>query len=128
MMTKQKVKLDTKRRPVSVRVPSDEVETQGEGSWVEFRRRMKAKHLGVIAQMAGLQDLSFQEDPGAVVSVIERMGEMLGPFVMGWNWVDEDGEPYPQPKNNAEVFGELDMDELMWLIEKMGEQVSKRKN
>lgn len=129
-MTKRKVKLDSKGRPVSVRIPSDDVETQGEGSWVEFRRRVKAKHLAVIAQMAVLQDISFKENPAEVVDVIGRLGGMLSPFVVGWNWIDEDGEPLPQPKGNEDVFGELDMGELIWLIEQMGKHVGemKRKN
>ncbi len=126
----QQAKRDAKGRLLTIRIPSDEVETQGEGSWVEFRRRLKAKHLRVIAQMATLQDVSFQDDPGRVLDVIDRMGQMLAPFVVAWNWTDEEGEPLPQPMGNAEVFGELDFGELMWLIERMGEHVGgiKRKN
>lgn len=127
-MTQQK--RDAKGRLVARRVSSEELETQGEGSWVEFRRRMKAKHLGVIAQMAALKDISFKENPSEVLDVVGRLGGMLSPFVVAWNWVDEDGEPLPQPKMNEDVFGELDMSELMWLVEQMGEHVKgmKRKN
>lgn len=116
-------KLDSKGRPVSRRVSSEGLETQGPGTWVEFRRRLGMKHIRMVAEMATWQGASFQENPTEVLSMLDRFGEILSQLLVAWNWTDGEGDPLPQPKKNPDVIGELTIDELMWLMQAMADNL-----
>jgi hypothetical protein len=45
----------------------------------------------------------------------ERIGA-LAPVIAGWNWVDDNGEPLPQVKDNPSVILDLTMDELLFIL------------
>jgi len=115
-------KLDTKGRAFAVRVPSEEI---APGTWVEFRARLKLKHLRAVAEMATWQDVDWGKNMTEALDAIGRIGHVLSQVVVAWNWQDEDGEPLPQPKNNPDVFGELELEQLVWLIEHMAAHVGK---
>ena len=46
--------------------------------------------------------------------------EFLAPFVLEWNWVDDDDEPLPQPKEDVGVLSSLMPDELNFIANAIG--------
>lgn len=85
------------------RLPSDPV--QGDDSWVEMRRPAEddiRKYR--IARTGGQsnEDLGF---------------EALRDLVIAWNWVDDKGQPLPQPTDDPTVFKRLTDYELVFLLE-----------
>lgn len=120
------VKRDSKGRAMINWVDSSEVESQPDGSRVGFRRHLKLKHMRAVAEMATFADIDFKDNPVEAMKVFGRIGAVLSQVIIAWDWMDEDGEALPQPKNNPPVFEELMLDELMWLIEKMAESVGSK--
>lgn len=49
-----------------------------------------------------------------------QANSLLAPFVMEWNWVDDDDEPLPQPREGAEVLDALLTDELNFIANAIG--------
>lgn len=87
-----------------VRVPSDGVESQGEGTWVEFPKRLSVeRHLEPIMRLQRWQGdvrlVTAQEsgDGAAMLALMDEMrvdfARVLHPAITGWNWVtDMEGE------------------------------------
>ena len=75
----------------------------GPGKYVVRKRYMKEKVARHIRQTA--------DD--------EEVYAILAEYIVEWNLDDPDtGEPLPQPYQNPEVFGELDvLEQLPWLLE-----------
>lgn len=98
-----------------VRLPSSDLPSQQKG-WVEVQMYLKAKDLPYIRAFkpSGLIDpnATIQEQEEALAGTYR----LLGRLVYGWNWEDPDGDPYPEPKGNLDVFGELKPLEFDWLI------------
>lgn len=120
----KRVPLDEKGRPVATnRVASDDVETQGPGTWVEFRASLRLKHLRAVAEMATFASVDFGTNQQEALDAFGRIGAVMSSLVLAWNWTDEEGEPLAQPRDNAEVFEELTFPELNWLISQLGADV-----
>lgn len=85
---------------------SDEV--QGEGSYV-ITSGVKVKEIRKIRKLSA-EDESFDEFEGGIT--------LLGKHILAWNWVDDDGNPLPVPKDSPEtdVIGELTEEEAEWLV------------
>jgi len=78
------------------RVPSDDVESQGDGTWIGIRKKLSLQHLRPVLQLA-----AWREDPrvkgeagqAAMVEALEEMldkfGVALYPLVTAWNWVTD---------------------------------------
>jgi len=58
------------------------------------------------------------EDAGGLETYADSM-DLLRSHVLEWNWVDDNGDPLPQPQESVEVFDELTDDELRFLTEKL---------
>ena len=92
----------------------DSSEVQGEGSYV-------------LIQAPTLEDVrsgKIPEIPGKMAN-LEYTAFLLGRLVKKWNWVDDDGEPLPEP--SEEVIANLPYAELKFLadaleIEKLTDQ------
>lgn len=90
-----------KRRRV-VRHASNEV--QGEGSWAITAALS-------VAEMRKYRRCAEEKDFDAF-----EMGiEVLRTHVYEWNWVGDDGEPLPQPKDDPAVIDLLTDDEVEFL-------------
>ena len=90
-----------KRRRVQ-RHASNEV--QGEGSWAITASLN-------VAEMRQYRKRAEEDDFDAF-----EMGiEVLRTHVYEWNWVDDDDEPLPQPKDDPEVIDLLTDDETEFL-------------
>lgn len=79
---------------------------QGDDAWV----RIKRIQVG--------QWLQLQEDGGSrsLAEATRRGLEILRDHVLEWNWVDDDGNPLPQPKDDPDVINRLTDEEALALI------------
>jgi len=73
---------------------------QGADSWIDLR----SQTWGEERAMAGIQD-----DEGKARKFLEGV-------IVGWNWVDYDGSPLPQVKDDPEVLLRLTGDEIRFII------------
>lgn len=89
-----------------VRVESDEV--QGPGSFVTFR---KPNWRSMRKAMKGTDLEGAQAEIG-----LAMMDELVPEMIVAWNWTDDEGGPLPVPSKDAEVFGALTAEEVMFLI------------
>lgn len=103
-----------KRRRV-VRHASNEV--QGEGSWVIVAAL-------TVAEMRAFRKRADEEDFDA----FELGVEVLKTHVYTWNWVDDDGEPFPQPEDDSSVIDLLTDDEVDFLSARIQGSEAKAKN
>lgn len=74
------------KRNLIERVPT--LEAQGEDSWIEISRPL----WGEIRVMR--QDSQHKDFDNIQASI-----ELINKHLIAWNWVDEHGEPLPQPKD-----------------------------
>jgi len=89
-------------------IPSPDV--QGDDSWV----KLSAIKLGDYLQMHGQLEAA-----GKAPTAIEqaRLGiNLLSEHIVGWNWVDDYGEPLALPKDDPSVIEGLTEGEAFWLI------------
>lgn len=112
-------------------------EVMGEGSYIvivspkmsemdNHRKALKPIH-------AKLEKLKKAGDTGSPEYIelseqLELSGrELIVRFVRSWNWVDDDGEPLPQPKEKG-ALGLLTIQELKWLSNQFTVSVSEKKD
>lgn len=90
------------------RVSSADLESQGEGTWIEVKKKVSMHHLRPVIQMAAWRDDPRIKDGGegdqvAMVAALEEMldsfGAALAPVVFDWNWLsDMEAELAEQPE------------------------------
>lgn len=85
-----------RRRSKVVQVPSDDVESQGEGTWIAIRKKLSMQHLPpVLALAAWREDPRIKGEAGqaamaeALVEMLDKFGAALYPLVTEWNWVTD---------------------------------------
>lgn len=78
------------------RIPSDELESQGEGTWVEVRKKLTFQHLRPVIELAAWREdprIKNQQDQAGMVEamgeLLDSFGVALWPLVQGWNWVTD---------------------------------------
>ena len=115
-------------------------EVQGEGSWVIMTglkvKEMKAQRVVTETEKTALaayrknlrkhQKLQEQdpdlEDLDAYTTDFNSMDagiDTLKKHILDWNWVDDEGEPLPNPQEDEDVFDELTDTEVTFLINRM---------
>lgn len=96
----------------------DSAEVQGEGSWVLLRSP-------VIDDLTSL-DMPAEGDRKAA---IEFGRELLKSLIVDWDWVNDEGEPLPNPVNDPDVVSRLPFQEITFLINAIGlEELTDQKN
>jgi hypothetical protein len=114
-----------KKKKGVVRLPSDDLPSQ-EGGWVEMQKYLKTKDLPYIQAF----DPVALVDPEATIEEKEKGLEgtyrLLGRVVTDWNWKDPDGDAYPKPLGNAEVFGEIKPQEFDWLVRMLNKTLAEQ--
>lgn len=90
-----------KRRTSCIKIKTDEI--QGEGSWVIVRR------LSIKETRAFRDKMS---EAGDEYNAFEAGVAVMKQNVVEWNWVDDDGNPLPNPKDDPEVIELLTDDEV----------------
>ena len=103
------------KRKRIIRFPSDEI--QGKGSWALVARL-------TVAEMRAIRKARAAED----ADLFELGVEVLKTHIKEWNWVDDDGEPMPQPKDNHDIIDSLSDSESTFLTECIQGSESDAKN
>lgn len=93
----------------------DCTEIQGEGSFVVIRAPTWEDY-----------EAALQTQNGKPVTDQELGGKIIGRIVESWNWVDDDGNPLPQP--TPENVKQLPFPELDFLLRATGLAELDRKN
>jgi hypothetical protein len=78
---------------------------QGEGSFVKTTA-VKVKEIRQIRKHA--KDEDFDDFEGGI--------KLLADHIIKWNWVDDEGQPLPCPKDDPEVINELTNEESEYLV------------
>ena len=99
----------------------DSKEVQGKDSWVIMMtptfEDYKAVETGVPTD---------DKDSDAMMNFGIALLKLL---VDSWNWVDDEGEPLPDPSKNPEIIDALPLQELVFLVQALKlESVVKSKN
>jgi len=79
---------------------------QGEDSFVVMRRP-KWKELRPY----------MKRDEDSDMARVEIGEAVLPNLIVAWNWVDDDDKPYPLPKGDPEIIGDLADAEVNWLMD-----------
>lgn len=77
-------------------------------SWPEMRAALQLQEEAQNARKQG-EEVSY--DAG---KIREMLTANLG-HILGWNWVDYDGAPLPQPKDDPSVIDQLNTHEIQFL-------------
>lgn len=121
-------------------------EVQGDGSWVKVRAATIGEILDARREQETRDNAWFRmgrwlgrvfswllpnRPKSAPVSQITRdfTYRVIG-YIADWNWVDGDGEPLPDPKENPSVVESLTDDEMSALIDAVygGRRSEEQKN
>lgn len=103
------------KRKRIVRYPSDEV--QGEGSWVLVARL-------TVAEMREVRKQQKAKD----ADLFELGVALMKSHVKEWNWVDDEGEPLPFPKDQPEIIEDLSDPESAFLSDRIRGSDAETKN
>lgn len=91
------------KRQTVVKHKSDEI--QGDGSYVVLS----------AIKVREIREIRRKEKEESADTFEEGM-KILKNHIVGWNWVDDEGEPLPLPKEDSEVIDELTEDEATFLV------------
>lgn len=103
------------KRKRIVRYPSDEI--QGEGSWV----------LVALLTVAEMREVR-KEQKAKDADMFELGVTLMKSHVKDWNWVDDEGEPMPSPKDQPGIVEGLSDPESGFLSECIRGSESETKN
>lgn len=87
----------------------DTASVQSEGSYVVMRRMLVGEIKAARRRAA--------ENPEMLA--VEISSEMLAEHVVEWNWVDDEGQPLPEPLGNEAIFDQLSDEEFELLSEEL---------
>lgn len=82
---------------------------QGEDAYVVMKRLTMDEQTAFGQLFTKVLDKSTEEQ----TTVIQTT---LSSIVLEWNWVNNDGSPFPQLREQPTIAGQLYADELDWLI------------
>lgn len=110
-------------------IDSDEV--QGAGSWVKFKLMSVSERNEYRQLIQASQDLAKENEvsPDRIAANEAALRACMCKFIIGWNWVDDEGNDLPQPQNNPSVIDQLNQLEIELLMGIMlSDGVSAKKN
>ncbi|KKW13419.1 MAG: hypothetical protein UY48_C0001G0040 [Candidatus Gottesmanbacteria bacterium GW2011_GWB1_49_7] len=98
----------------------DSSEIQGEGSYVLF----ESPGFDALAVVLKVAELEGIESGNVDISKLDEgtfdaVFDLLDRTVKEWNWVDDDGQPLPQPGENDVIRKQLTQEEQVFLISSM---------
>ena len=124
------------KKPPAQRVPSDDCETTvagvdyypHAGEWIEIIPRLSVGEIRLFRSLNALKPKldAIEGDDGADADGIALMDDsfqevlaVLRHRVLAWNWTDDAGDPYPQPRDEPGVFEQLSIQEMYYLTAAM---------
>lgn len=93
-------------------------EIQGEGSFVTMRKPSWGMMRKATAEIEG----KSEQEAG-----LAMMNDLLPGLITAWNWTDVEGELLPLPKDRPEVIDDLEVEEVMFLVEKASQLLATEK-
>jgi len=104
--------------------------TVGEAREVLRDRQRRNQSAMVRMADAGQNQEIIQEaiDAEAAIENIEWAVKRFKGHIREWNWVDDDGEPLPQIKDDPDIVDQLSIDEMRVLSEALGTDQDAAKN
>lgn len=106
------------KRQAIYTIPSADV--QGEGSWVKVRAITRG-------QLVELATLAQRYDTLSVEERAQVENQLISDLVVDWNWVDDDGNPLPLPRDHPELIASLPQREVQFLLDAItGETMAKK--
>lgn len=112
----------------------DSEEVQGEGSWIKLRtttygegKRLRKLQIQIQEELAEVEEKlengadekvkkKLRDQRNAIRERLEQMNEeLLVEKIYDWNWVDNDGNPLPKPKDDPRVIEGLTNQELKFI-------------
>ena len=100
-----------------VRVECDEV--QGEDSYMVIRKMTVADARTAMEAIRDARKINKDDEIGGALAILNRSVERYQPNVLEWNWVDDDGNPLPQP-TDPDVFPLLTSQEMQFIGRAIG--------
>lgn len=80
-------------------------ELQGEDSWIKIRDLNYGYVKQLQKEMAGMKP---EEQ-------VKKNDELIRKVVVDWNWVDDDDQPLPTPKDDETVVDRLTANEVLFI-------------
>ena len=90
----------------------DATEVQGEGAYVVVRTTSYGQQKNFVRNSESMTD--YEKQLAIEAMIVEN--------VIEWNWVNDDGEPLPLPKNDPGIMEELTANEVVFLGEAIAGQ------
>ncbi len=115
----------------------DSEDLQGQGSFVKIRMPAwgDIKKLRKTEAILAAEEKEAEGNAHAVADIADRRlaltEDLIVAHVVEWDWVDDEDNPLPRPKNSPEVLDQLTVTEIEFLAGAMGgndEQEENRKN
>jgi hypothetical protein len=128
-------------------------EIQGDDSYIKYRpvtieeaRELRTKVTEVqnlqnkalteyaVSQNKAVADLTDEEKEtayetsGLTDDLLSFADKQLSKFILEWNWVDDDGNPLPQPKDDYKVMGKLYTHEYSFIMSLFNPDENRAKN
>jgi len=100
------------------RVDSSAIPIHEAGMYVEVPRRLKRKDKREFAEL--WRRTALPEKHGEHLTKADsdwHLVEFLLKMGVRWNWKDEDGNPFPQPEDDPNVYDELSDDEVVFILD-----------
>lgn len=115
-----------KRKTSIVRVDASDV--QGEGAFVVVKKMQWGEIKALSKQQRKANKLAKTDEEASEEMAIDMTDKLIASRVLEWNWVDDNGDPLPQPKDNPEVIDMCTDEEFEFLGTAIAGSEAVRKN
>jgi len=106
----------------------DSTSVQGEGSWIKVRLISHGEQKQFTRAYGGMVGREIKDiDPQALETMQEANDALICKNVIDWNWVDDDGQPLPLPKDDPAVVDLLTEFEHQFIADAMKGEGDRKK-
>lgn len=86
----------------------DSTEVQGEGSWIKVRLVTHGEQKQILKEYGGVAGKSVSDiGVEATMEMSAANDRLVASKIFDWNWVDDEGDPLPLPKDDPTVIDQL---------------------
>lgn len=106
----------------------DSTEVQGEGSWIKVRMITHGQRKAYVARYGDIIGKNANDIPAEQRAEFQAANDaLLVQSVVGWDWIDDNGDALPLPKDDPGVLDLLTETEAAFIAQAMqGEGVRKK--